>query len=153
ARGRDGVLHAPAVRELLEAAHQRRRAQDRLRSSLSRRDRERAARRGRSRAGAVCYARGRAHVNGAVTWSAWLIYGVTFAVAIVVTLLTAPLVIRLATHLGVIDHIDDERRVHEVPTPRVGGLAVFFGFAVALFAVLGFALSSPFALLPSALHG
>lgn len=92
-------------------------------------------------------------MNGAVTWSAWLIYGVTFAVAIVVTLVTVPLVIRLATHLGVIDHIDDERRVHEVPTPRVGGLAVFFGFAVALFAVLGFALSSPFALLPSALHG
>ena len=87
-----------------------------------------------------------------LTWSAALIYFATFAIAAAVTVLSTPLVIRLATHLGVIDHIDDERRVHEVPTPRVGGIAVFFGFAVALFAVLGFSLASPFALLPSALH-
>jgi UDP-GlcNAc:undecaprenyl-phosphate GlcNAc-1-phosphate transferase len=52
----------------------------------------------------------------------------------------------------VIDPTGDDRRVHEVPTPRIGGIAVFFGFAFALFAALGFALSSPFALLPSALH-
>ena len=91
-------------------------------------------------------------MNLSPTWTAGLIYFATFAIAAAVTILATPLVIRLATHLGVIDHIDDERRVHEVPTPRVGGIAVFFGFAVALFAVLGFALASPFALLPSALH-
>jgi UDP-GlcNAc:undecaprenyl-phosphate GlcNAc-1-phosphate transferase len=84
--------------------------------------------------------------------SAALIYVATFAIAVVVTVLATPLIVRLATHLGVIDHVDDERRVHEIPTPRTGGVAVFFGFAVALFAVLGFALASPFALLPSALH-
>jgi len=60
-----------------------------------------------------------------------------------VTTVATPLVIRLATHLGVIDAIDEERRVHTVPTPRIGGLAVFFGFSVALFVVLGIALSSP----------
>ena len=38
----------------------------------------------------------------------------------------------------------DERRMHDVPKPRIGGIAVFFGFAFALFAVLGFALTSPF---------
>lgn len=59
----------------------------------------------------------------------------------IATALTTPLVCRLATHLGVIDEIGEERRVHEVPTPRIGGVAVFFGFAFALFAMLGIALT------------
>jgi UDP-GlcNAc:undecaprenyl-phosphate/decaprenyl-phosphate GlcNAc-1-phosphate transferase len=84
--------------------------------------------------------------------TASIIYAATFAIAAVVTLASTPLVIRLATHLGVIDETGDERRVHDVPTPRIGGIAVFLGFAFALFAVLGFSLSSPFALVPSALH-
>ena len=37
-----------------------------------------------------------------------------------------------------------------MPKPRVGGIAVFFGFAFALFTVLGLSQVSPFALLPSA---
>lgn len=85
-------------------------------------------------------------------WTAAAIYAVTFAIAALVTSLATPPIVRLATHLGVIDRGEDERRVHDVPTPRIGGIAVFFGFACALFAVLGFALASPFALLPSALH-
>jgi UDP-GlcNAc:undecaprenyl-phosphate GlcNAc-1-phosphate transferase len=86
------------------------------------------------------------------TISAALIYGATFAIALVVTMFATPLVIRLATHLGVIDRVDEERRVHKAPTPRIGGIAVFLGFAFALFAVLGVSLSSPFALLPSVAH-
>jgi UDP-GlcNAc:undecaprenyl-phosphate GlcNAc-1-phosphate transferase len=85
-------------------------------------------------------------------WSAAAIYGVTFVIAAIVTSLATPPIVRLATHLGVIDDVVDDRRVHDVPTPRIGGVAVFFGFACALFAVLGFALASPFALLPSVLH-
>ena len=85
-------------------------------------------------------------------WAAAAIYFVTFAIAVGVTSVATPLIVRLATHLGVIDDTADERRIHDVPTPRIGGIAVFFGFACALFAVLGFALASPFALLPSALH-
>ncbi len=84
--------------------------------------------------------------------SAGLIYLITFALAAAVAALATPLVVRLATHLGVIDAVGDDRRVHETPTPRIGGLAVFFGFAFALFAVLGFALSSPYALFPSIVH-
>ncbi|MHB8147539.1 MAG: MraY family glycosyltransferase [Vulcanimicrobiaceae bacterium] len=84
--------------------------------------------------------------------SAALIYAITFAIAAVVATLATPLVVRLATHLGVIDATGDERRVHDSPTPRIGGIAVFFGFAFALFAVLGFALSSPYVLFPSIVH-
>ena len=84
--------------------------------------------------------------------SAALIYGITFAIAAIVAAFATPLVARLATHLGVIDAVGEERRIHESPTPRIGGIAVFFGFAFALFAVLGFALSSPHALFPSIVH-
>lgn len=84
--------------------------------------------------------------------SAGLIYAATFAIAAIVAAFATPLVVRLATHLGVIDSTAEERRVHEIPTPRIGGIAVFFGFAFALFAVLGFALSAPYALFPSIAH-
>jgi UDP-GlcNAc:undecaprenyl-phosphate/decaprenyl-phosphate GlcNAc-1-phosphate transferase len=84
--------------------------------------------------------------------TAALIYFLTFAIAATVAACATPLVIRLATHLQIIDATHEDRRVHDVPTPRIGGLAVFFGFAFALFAVLGFALSSPYALYPSIAH-
>ena len=48
---------------------------------------------------------------------------------------------RLARSVGMVDVIDD-RRMHDEPKPRIGGVAVFFGFAFALFVVLGFALSN-----------
>jgi UDP-GlcNAc:undecaprenyl-phosphate GlcNAc-1-phosphate transferase len=80
------------------------------------------------------------------------LYLAAFAIAAIVTALCTPLVIRLATHLEIVDATSEERRVHLVPTPRVGGLAVFFGFAFALFAVLGFALSSPYVLFATAAH-
>jgi len=44
-----------------------------------------------------------------------------------VTYLMTPLVQRLAAGMGAID-MPDERRVHDHPVPRNGGLAVFFGF-------------------------
>ncbi len=85
-------------------------------------------------------------------WTAAAIYLVTFGIAVLVTSAATPLIQRLAMHLGVTDRGEEERRMHAEPKPRIGGVAVFFGFACALFAVLGFALASPFALLPSALH-
>lgn len=84
--------------------------------------------------------------------TATLIYAMTFAIGATVAALATPLVIRLATHLEIIDATSEERRIHDVPTPRIGGIAVFLGFAFGLFAVLGFALSSPYALFPSIAH-
>jgi len=48
-----------------------------------------------------------------------------------------PLVRRLAAHVGMVDEVG-ERRMHEQPKPRIGGIAVFMGFAVSLFAMLGY---------------
>jgi UDP-GlcNAc:undecaprenyl-phosphate GlcNAc-1-phosphate transferase len=81
--------------------------------------------------------------------SVGVLYAAAFVIAGVVSGLATPLVLRLAIHLGIIDNDGDERRMHDQPKPRVGGVAVFFGFAFALFAVLGFSSSSPFALLPA----
>jgi UDP-GlcNAc:undecaprenyl-phosphate GlcNAc-1-phosphate transferase len=81
-----------------------------------------------------------------------LLYAAAFTIAGAVALLVTPLVLRLATHLGVIDDVGDERRMHDVAKPRIGGIALFLGFSVALFAVLGVALSPPFALFPSQVH-
>jgi len=68
------------------------------------------------------------------------LYIAALVIAAVATFLATPLVIRFASHLGMVDEIG-ERRMHDVPKPRIGGLAVFFGFAFALFTVLGIALT------------
>jgi UDP-GlcNAc:undecaprenyl-phosphate/decaprenyl-phosphate GlcNAc-1-phosphate transferase len=81
---------------------------------------------------------------------AGIVYVAAFAIAAVVCLLATPLIVRLANRLGIVDSDGDERRMHESPKPRAGGIAVFLGFSFALFAVLGVSMDSPFTLLPSA---
>ena len=68
------------------------------------------------------------------------LYIAAFAIAAIASTLLTPFIVRLAHHVGMVDEIG-ERRMHDVPKPRIGGIAVFFGFAFALFAVLGIALS------------
>ena len=77
-----------------------------------------------------------------------LLYVAAVVLAGVATALATPLVRRLASHVGVLDQAGD-RRMHADPKPRIGGIAVFFGFAFALFAVLGFALLHPALLYPA----
>ncbi|MGI6587159.1 MAG: undecaprenyl/decaprenyl-phosphate alpha-N-acetylglucosaminyl 1-phosphate transferase [Gracilibacteraceae bacterium] len=57
---------------------------------------------------------------------------IAFIIALSVSFAATPLVIKLAKHLGAIDVPEDGRRVHKVPTPRLGGLAIFLGFLAAL---------------------
>lgn len=81
---------------------------------------------------------------------AGIIYGAAFVIAALVSALATPLIVRLALRLGIVDNDGHDRRMHALPKPRVGGIAVFFGFAFALFAVLGMTLALPFRLLPAA---
>lgn len=53
-------------------------------------------------------------------------------IALLVSFAATPLMIRLAKHMGAIDVPKDGRRVHKVPTPRLGGLAIFLGFLAGL---------------------
>jgi UDP-GlcNAc:undecaprenyl-phosphate/decaprenyl-phosphate GlcNAc-1-phosphate transferase len=70
-----------------------------------------------------------------------LMCGGAFLIALATSLLITPFVRRLASHVGMFDALD-ERRMHEVPKPRIGGIAVFLGFAFALFSVAGVAINT-----------
>ncbi len=56
--------------------------------------------------------------------------------AVLISFLCTPLVKNLAYKVGAIDVPKDNRRMHKVPIPRLGGLAIFIAF---LFAVIIFA--------------
>ena len=52
--------------------------------------------------------------------------------ALVVSFLLTPVVRALAYKVGAIDVPKDARRMHSVPIPRLGGLAIFFGFLLSV---------------------
>lgn len=53
-------------------------------------------------------------------------------VALVVSFLMTPVVKTFAYKVGAIDVPKDARRMHKVPIPRLGGLAIFMGFMVSI---------------------
>lgn len=55
-----------------------------------------------------------------------------FVVALVLAFVSTPQVKKLAYKVGAIDVPKDARRMHKVPIPRLGGLAIFIGFFVAV---------------------
>lgn len=61
--------------------------------------------------------------------------GMGFALAAVIAYLSTPVVCRLAKRTGAVDQPDVKpggRHIHDKPTPRLGGLAIFAGFTVAI---------------------
>lgn len=54
-------------------------------------------------------------------------YVVAFIVTLALSLVLTPLVMKLAVLVGAIDK-PNQRKVHKVPTPRLGGVAIFFSF-------------------------
>lgn len=50
--------------------------------------------------------------------------GVSFLIALILT----PVIRNLAVRMGAVDVPKDERRMHDHPIPRMGGLAIFLGF-------------------------
>jgi len=58
-------------------------------------------------------------------------YFAIFAVALVVTFVVTPLVRRFALRRGLVD-CPGGRKVHERPIPRLGGVAIFAGVAIAI---------------------
>ena len=61
-----------------------------------------------------------------------------FVVAFLMAFLSTPLAEKIAHKIGAIDVPKDARRMHKKPIPRLGGIAIFFGFAVSMlmFAVM-----------------
>jgi len=58
-----------------------------------------------------------------------------FALAVAASLIITPLVIRSAAKLSLFDAPDGARRLHAMPVPRLGGVAVYLAFALASTAV------------------
>ena len=52
--------------------------------------------------------------------------------ALVVSFLLTPAVKSFAYKVGAVDVPKDARRMHKVPIPRLGGLAIFMGFMVSI---------------------
>ena len=55
-----------------------------------------------------------------------------FVVALVVAYITTPLTIKLAFKIGALDIPKDKRRMHKKPTPRIGGIAIVYGFFISV---------------------
>ena len=56
----------------------------------------------------------------------------TIFIAFLVSFASTPVVKSLAYKIGAIDVPNDERRMHKKPIARLGGLAIFYGFIVAI---------------------
>ena len=55
-----------------------------------------------------------------------------FVVSFIITFVTTPFVKRIAVKAEIVDKPDEARRVHKKPIPRLGGLAMFYGFIVSV---------------------
>ena len=62
----------------------------------------------------------------------WIKMLLAFAVSLLVAYVMTPPVKRFAEKVGAIDVPKDNRRVHDHPIPRMGGLAIFIGFVLSL---------------------
>ena len=60
----------------------------------------------------------------------WIKILLAFALSLVIAFLMTPPVKRFAEKVGAIDVPKDDRRVHNHPIPRMGGLAIFMGFVL-----------------------
>lgn len=56
----------------------------------------------------------------------------TLAVAFLISYAATPVVMALAEKIGAIDVPKDARRMHSKPIPRIGGLAIYYGFLVSV---------------------
>lgn len=59
-------------------------------------------------------------------------YLIAFLLAAAVSFCMTPIAKRLAYRVGAIDVPKDDRRVHKIPIPRMGGLAIYIGFVVSI---------------------
>ena len=62
----------------------------------------------------------------------WVILVIAFAAALVLSYFMTPPVKEFAERIGAMDVPRDDRRVHDHPIPRMGGLAIVVGFVLAV---------------------
>lgn len=67
----------------------------------------------------------------------WVLYIAAFSFAFLISLLTTPVAKRISINWNAIDY-PRARSVHKEPIPRMGGLAIVFGFLITLVVILPF---------------
>ncbi len=65
-------------------------------------------------------------------------YLIAFVSALAISFTATPLIKLLAIRIGAIDFPGDDRRVHDEPIPRLGGLAIYIGFMAAALTLVPF---------------
>ncbi|MBO5734016.1 MAG: undecaprenyl/decaprenyl-phosphate alpha-N-acetylglucosaminyl 1-phosphate transferase [Clostridia bacterium] len=63
-----------------------------------------------------------------------------FIVALIISYATTPLTIRMAFKINALDVPKDSRRMHKKPTPRIGGVAIVYGFLISALCFSNFVL-------------
>ena len=64
--------------------------------------------------------------------SQWPALALAFAVSLLISYFMTPPVKRFAEKIGAMDIPKDDRRVHDHPIPRMGGLAIIMGFVLSV---------------------
>ena len=124
--GADAVLHAPPLHPVRQDPHQLRGAGDPLPRGLPRRPLSRDARRGRGRP-----RQGGPDIGGPLSLSSPLRTAILgFLIAAFIVYVLTPLMGRLAHRTGAVDTPTDDRRMHELATPLLGGLAMYLGWMI-----------------------
>jgi len=71
------------------------------------------------------------------------------AVALLISFVATPIVKALAQRMGAVDVPKDNRRMHDHPIPRMGGLAIFLGFLLSTLVLVPGMISMPYRPCPS----
>ena len=62
----------------------------------------------------------------------WGDIAIAFTIALLAAFMATPHTMKLAKKVGAVDNPKDERRINKVVMPRLGGLAVIFGFVISI---------------------
>ena len=63
------------------------------------------------------------------------LYLITFGMSFVISLLLTPLCRVIAIKFGILDHPHSDIKTHRVPTPYLGGIAIWLGWMISLFVI------------------
>jgi UDP-N-acetylmuramyl pentapeptide phosphotransferase/UDP-N-acetylglucosamine-1-phosphate transferase len=84
-------------------------------------------------------------------------YIIAFLAALTVSFITTPFIKKLALKIGAIDVPKDDRRVHDKPIPRLGGLAIYIAFIAVILALVPYSpkpiFDTTFAIIRRAVNG
>ncbi|MBQ2160977.1 MAG: undecaprenyl/decaprenyl-phosphate alpha-N-acetylglucosaminyl 1-phosphate transferase [Firmicutes bacterium] len=70
--------------------------------------------------------------KGNIMGEIYRVFGLTFSIAFLVSLICTPLAIKIAPKIGAMDIPKDDRRMHHSEMPRFGGMAIFLGVLISM---------------------